>query len=113
MLDQALDAAERLGELEELRPRDELDRLLLRLDEERDHAAEVAHLRARDCVAGMRLEPGPEHALDRVVALEELRDRAGRSRSAARMRTASVFSPRSTSHASNGPGTAPSDFCRK
>ncbi len=28
------------------------------------------------------------------------------------MRTASVFTPRSTSHASNGPGTAPSDFCR-
>ena len=51
MLDQALDAAERLGELEELRARDELDRLLLGLDEERDHAAEVAHLRARDLVA--------------------------------------------------------------
>ena len=28
------------------------------------------------------------------------------------IRTASVFTPRSTSHASNGPGTAPSDFWR-
>ena len=28
------------------------------------------------------------------------------------IRTASVLTPRSTSHASNGPGTAPSDFCR-
>ncbi len=30
-----------------------------------------------------------------------------------RIRTASVLIPRSTSHESNGPGTAPSDFCRK
>jgi len=29
------------------------------------------------------------------------------------MRTASVLTPRRTSHASNGPGTALSDFCRK
>ena len=29
------------------------------------------------------------------------------------MRTASVLSPRRTSQESNGPGTAPSDFCRK
>jgi hypothetical protein len=29
------------------------------------------------------------------------------------MRTASVFTPRSTSHESNGPGTAPRLFCRK
>ena len=29
---------------------------------------------ARDCMAGMRVEPRPEHTLDRVVAVEELRD---------------------------------------
>ena len=29
------------------------------------------------------------------------------------MRSASVLIPRRTSHESNGPGTAPSDFCRK
>jgi len=29
------------------------------------------------------------------------------------MRTASVLIPRSTSQQSNGPGTAPSDFCKK
>ena len=65
VLDQALDAAERLGEQEELRPRRERDRLLLGLDEERDHAAEVAHLPARDLVAGMAGQAGVEHALDR------------------------------------------------
>ena len=36
-----------------------------------------------------------------------------RSRSARCMRSASVFSPRRTSHESNGPGTAPSEFWRK
>ena len=50
MLDQALDTAERLRELEDLRPCDELDRLLLGVEEERDHPAEVAHLaRATSC----------------------------------------------------------------
>ena len=29
------------------------------------------------------------------------------------VRTASVFAPRRTSQQSSGPGTAPSDFCRK
>ena len=58
MLDQALDAAERLGELEELRARDELDGLLLGVGQERDHAAEVAHLRARDVVARVAGRPG-------------------------------------------------------
>ena len=38
---------------EQLRPAGERDRLVLRLDEERDHAAEVAHLPPRDLVAGM------------------------------------------------------------
>ena len=46
-----------------LRARDELDRLLLGLDEERDHPAEVAHLRARDLVArGATRGPGRARA---------------------------------------------------
>src|SRR5919204_3460563 len=44
MLDQALDAAERLGELEDLRASDQVNRFLFRLDEKRDHPPEVAHL---------------------------------------------------------------------
>ena len=51
VLDQALDAAEALGERPDLRARDERDGLLLGLDEERDHAAEVAHLPGGDLVA--------------------------------------------------------------
>ena len=63
-LDEALDAAERLGELEELRARDERLRLLRRLGEERDHAAEVAHLPRGDRMPGMRRQPRVEHVLD-------------------------------------------------
>ena len=53
VLDQALDAAERLGKPEDPRASDELDGSLLRLREEGDHAAEVAHLALRDLVAGV------------------------------------------------------------
>ena len=93
MLDQALDAAERLGEQEELRPRDERDRLLLGLGEERDHAAEVAHLaRARPRGRGGRRGRGRARA----------RPPGGRRGTPAiarafsqcwRMRSASVFMP--------------------
>ena len=63
MLDHALDAAERLGELEELRSPDELHRRLLRVGQERDHPAEVAHLPLGDLVAGVRGEPRVQHLL--------------------------------------------------
>ena len=66
----------RLGELPELGPPDELDGFLLGAGKERDHAAEVAHLALRDLVPRMRLEPRVEHALDRVVLLEERDDGA-------------------------------------
>ena len=46
------------------------------------------------------------------VRLEEGSDRRAFSQ-CWRMRTASVLIPRSTSQQSNGPGMAPSDFCRK
>jgi hypothetical protein len=58
VLDQALDAAERLGELEELRAPDELDGGLLGVDEEGDHPAEVPHLPLGDLVPGMRGQAG-------------------------------------------------------
>ena len=98
---------------EELRPRGERDRLLLGLDEEGDHPAEVAHLPPRHLVAGMRREAGVEHTLDRRGGHRGSRRSRGRSRSAARILSASVFRPRRTSQASNGPGTAPSEFWRK
>src|SRR5947209_3900419 len=46
-------------------------------DEEREHAAEVAHLLPRDLVTGMRGEPGVVDPLDIRVRCEHLRDRAG------------------------------------
>ena len=89
-----------------------VDRFLLVGEQERDHAAEVPHLVRGDGVPGMRRQARIEDALDARVPLEVAR----RSRRAfaqwRSMRTASVFTPRRTSHASNGPGTAPRDFCR-
>ena len=98
-LDQALDAAERLGELEELRARDERRRLLRRLDEEGDHAAEVVHLprgdrRARDASAG----PGRARARRRAGAASQTATASAFSQ-CCRIRTASVLIPRRTSHA--------------
>ena len=72
VLDQALDAAEALGECPHLRAPDEVDGLLLGLDEERDHAAEVAHLPGGELVARVAREAGVEDALDPRVRLEEL-----------------------------------------
>ncbi len=77
VLDEALDAAEALGELPDLRARDEVDRLLLVLEEERDHPAEVAHLPRGDRVAGVRGQAGVEDALDARVPLEERGDGDG------------------------------------
>jgi hypothetical protein len=74
-LDQALDAAERLRKLEELRARDELDRMLLRLREERDHPAEVAHLPRGHGVVRVRGQAGVEDLLDARAAVEPERDR--------------------------------------
>ena len=56
------------------RARDEGDRFRLRLHQEGDHAAEVAHLPARDVVAGMVRQAGVEDALDAGMSVEELGD---------------------------------------
>ena len=62
-LDQALDASERLREWKGSCAATSQRRLLLRLREERDHAAEVAHLLRRDLVTGMRRQPRVETVL--------------------------------------------------
>src|SRR5205807_534449 len=74
MLDQALDAAERL------RAGEDAQRLQQRarcgkaaLDDESEHAAEAGHLLARELVLGMLLQPGPGHARDLAVTAQALR----------------------------------------
>src|SRR5437763_3059009 len=57
-LDQALDAAERLGELEEPSAAGDRRRLLRGLGGERDHAAETAHLACPDRVTLIRRQAG-------------------------------------------------------
>src|SRR6266508_6376761 len=72
MLDQALDSAQALGEDPDVRAPDDLNRLLLRLDEERDHAAEVAHLAGGDVVARVIRQSRVERTLDGRVTRQEL-----------------------------------------
>src|SRR6476660_8207711 len=74
MLDEALHSTQTLRELPDLRPRDEVDGLLLVREQERDHPAEVPHLPGRNRVAGVRRQTGVEDALDARVALEERGD---------------------------------------
>ena len=81
-------------------------------DEERDHAAEVAHLRRGELVARVRRQAGVEHLLDARLALEVARRPRPRSRSASPCGRRASSRPRRTSQQSNGPGTAPSDFWR-
>ena len=75
VLDEAFDPAEALGELPDLRARDEVDRLLLVLEKERDHPAEVLHLPRGDRMARVRRQTGIHHVLDARVPLEERGDR--------------------------------------
>ncbi len=70
LLDQALDSTEALRQLPDLRATDQCDGLLLARDQERDHAAEVAHLRRGELVARMGRQTGVEHLLDARLALE-------------------------------------------
>ena len=112
LLDQALDAAEALGQLPDPRLTDETDSGLLGGGEGRDHPAEVRHLPRRDLVAGVVRQARVKDPLDGLVLVEERVIRRASSQ-CWRIRTASVFTPRRTSQASKGPGTAPRDFCRK
>ena len=79
VLDQRLDAAERLGEREQLRRRSQTSqrRLLAAGQPERHHPAEAAHLLGRDVVAGVLGQARVEHRRDRRVAGEHLGDARG------------------------------------
>src|SRR5215211_322734 len=74
MLDHALHAAEALRELPDLRAGDELDRRLFRLDEERDHPAEVVHLPLRDLVTRVAGQAWVENRFDSLVGREVVGD---------------------------------------
>ena len=54
-----------------------VDGLVLGLEQERDHPAEVAHLRAGDFVPRMVRQAGVEDTLDAGVPVEELGDASG------------------------------------
>ena len=111
VLDQRLDAAERLAEREHLDQLAHLERgLLAAAQPERHHAAEAAHLRAPRCRGrGARAGPGraPGDTPGWSTSSSTTRVGVAQCRS---IRTPSVLMPRSTSHASNGPATAPIAF---
>ena len=69
--------------------------------------------RAASSWPGMAGEPRIEHLLDRWCAVEELGDRAGRSRSGAASAGRASSARAGRASESKGPGTAPSEFCRK
>ena len=74
--DEAFGAAEARRDQEQLERVDELPRLLVvALDQERDDAAEAAHLLLGDRVIGMRLEAGIPDLFDLGMLLQEARDR--------------------------------------
>ena len=75
VLDQRLDAAERLPEGEHLGALADGEGLLEPAgDAERDHPAEALHLAGGDLVAGVGREAGVDHLGDPRVAVEELHD---------------------------------------
>ncbi len=90
MLDQRLDRAERLREREQAGAGDDVEGQVLVEREEAHHAAEVAHLAGGDLG-----RPGIQHLGDRVVPRNSSTIARAFSQWA-RMRTASVFTPRST-----------------
>ena len=113
LLDQALDPAEALRQLPDLRAGDQCDGFLLARREERDHAAEVPHLRRGELMArDASADPDRRRARRGSPA-------RGRRRSPPRSRSASPSGRRASSpraaraRSRTGPGTAPSDFCRK
>ena len=115
MADQALDAAQRLGEREDLGPLDEPRRARRAIAElDADHPAEARHLAAGEVV----LRDGTGGRGSRHAATSGVRARAT-ARSAARWRRAGASAGRGSwcradaSQQSNGPGTAPAAFWMK
>ena len=72
MFDQALDAAQTLGQRPDPRPLDDVDRPLLGAGEERDHPPESGHLAGGDRMPGVPGQPGVEHVRDIAAAAQEL-----------------------------------------
>ena len=111
VLDEGLDAAERLAERPDLGLAADLDRdVLAGLDLERDHPAEPLHLALGDLVAGVALAGPGSAPHSRPGGSGGTRRPARRCRCAAPCAAASVLRPRRTSQASNGPATAPIEF---
>ncbi len=110
MADQGLDAAQALGEAKKSRSAEKMPgRLATPFEPDADHASEVAHLPPSDVVVGMFREAGIVYAGDlRLLFQPDCEARA--SAQWRSMRTDRVLMPRSTSHASNGPGTPPAAF---
>src|SRR5437762_10249685 len=77
VLDERLDAPQRLGQEEDLRTTADLEGPLLRRGLEGDHPAEVPHLTSREYVPGMVGQARVVDALDRRVATKELGDLRG------------------------------------
>ena len=106
VLDQRLDATEGLAQGDHLGPAADLERgLLASGDPEADHAAEPTHLPLGQVVTRVRLQAREEDLLDPRVLGQEAATRSALSLCRS-IRTASVFSPRSTSQESNGLATA-------
>src|SRR5207244_5921535 len=75
VLDQRLDAAERLGEREDLAGAEEAARLVEpAAQDEADHAAEARRLRSRERMLRVRLQAGVDDLLDLRVRLEPGRE---------------------------------------
>jgi hypothetical protein len=113
VLDEALDAAEALGEGEHADGREEATRgLEVAAQVERDHAAEAGHLPAGEGVLRVAGEAGVEDALDLGVLREEAGDAGG-------VLWCRSHAQREGLEAAQGqvavlrPGTAPTAFCRK
>src|SRR5262249_56110236 len=73
--DQALDAAEAGGALDDLQPIvHALGTIVAALEIERDHAPKAGHLALGDLVVGVRRQPGIVHAADATIVGEKSRD---------------------------------------
>ena len=80
-------------------------------DAERDDAAEARRLLLLELVARVLRETRDRRPRERAGWRASISAIARAFDSCARMRTKSVLMPRSVSHESNGPGTAPTAFC--
>src|SRR5690625_3540409 len=111
MLDQTLDAAQTFRQREDLRRRQQLHGILLRviLEREGHHASEILHLISGHGITGIRTKSGicTFATLGCSFRYSAIRRAFWQCRS---IRRRSVFVPRSVRKQSNGPGAAPVDL---